>query len=68
MVNRIVTVNIGVRAALCLGKMPRPLPHGIPLVAVAKGANFPRRNALQFSNMSHAERLLSGAFGLTHKI
>jgi hypothetical protein len=59
---------MGVRAALCLGKMPCPLPHDIPLAAIAKGADIARRNALQFSNMSHAERLLSGAFGLTHKI
>jgi hypothetical protein len=68
MVNRIVTVNIGVRAALCLGKMPRPLPHGIPLVAVAKGVNFLRRDRHSFSTAERAKRLLSGELGLTNKI
>jgi len=59
---------MGVRAALCLGKMPRPLPHGIPLVAVAKGANIPQRDPHAFSTAERAKRLLSDAFGLTHKI
>jgi hypothetical protein len=61
-------MNIGLQAALRLHKMPGPLPHCIPLVAVAKGVDIPRRAPPQFSNMSHAKRLLSGAFGLTHKI
>jgi hypothetical protein len=48
--------------------MPRPLPHGIPLVAVAKGVNFLRRDRHSFSTAERAKRLLSGEFGLTNKI
>jgi hypothetical protein len=54
-----ITHSLGRRAVI---------DHDIPLVAVAKGVNFLRRDRHSFSTAERAKRLLSGEFGLTNKI